>query len=49
MVEGNATGQMASLIEAHTGQELDHHIRRYDGRPFSPQYILAAIEEVQHG
>jgi 2-oxoglutarate ferredoxin oxidoreductase subunit alpha len=49
MVEGNATGQMAHLIEAHTGVSIDHHIRRYDGRPFSPQYILARLEEVQHG
>jgi len=49
MVEGNATGQMASLIEAHTGVKLDHHIHRYDGRPFSPQYIEANLKEVQHG
>jgi 2-oxoglutarate ferredoxin oxidoreductase subunit alpha len=49
MVEGNATGQMAHLIEAHTGVSIDQHIRRYDGRPFSPQYILARLEEVQHG
>jgi 2-oxoglutarate ferredoxin oxidoreductase subunit alpha len=49
MVEGNATGQMASILEAQTGMKLDHHIRRYDGRPFSPQYILSRLEEVQHG
>jgi 2-oxoglutarate ferredoxin oxidoreductase subunit alpha len=49
MVEGNATGQMASILEAQTGITLDHHIRRYDGRPFSPQYILSRLEEVQHG
>lgn len=46
MVEGNATGQMASLLEVHTGVKIDHHIRRYDGRPFSPEYILARLEEV---
>ena len=49
MVEGNATGQMASLIEAQAGVKTDHHIHRYDGRPFSPQYIMARLEEVQHG
>ena len=49
MVEGNAMGQMASLIEAHTGVNIDHHIRRYDGRPFSPQYIMARLEEVHNG
>ncbi len=49
MVEGNATGQMASLVEARTGEKIDHHVRRYDGRPFSPEYILARLKEVQHG
>jgi 2-oxoglutarate ferredoxin oxidoreductase subunit alpha len=46
MVEGNATGQMAFFLEAHAGVKLDHHIRRYDGRPFSPEYILARLKEV---
>jgi 2-oxoglutarate ferredoxin oxidoreductase subunit alpha len=49
MVEGNATGQMAFFLEAHAGVKLDHHIRRYDGRPFSPEYILASLMEVQNG
>jgi 2-oxoglutarate ferredoxin oxidoreductase subunit alpha len=49
MVEGNATGQMASLLEAHTGVKLDHHVRRYDGRPLSPQYILERVKEVHRG
>jgi 2-oxoglutarate ferredoxin oxidoreductase subunit alpha len=49
MIEGNATGQMAFLLESHTGIKLDHHVRRYDGRPFSPQYILERLEEVHHG
>lgn len=46
MVEGNATGQMAFLLQAHTGVRIDRHIRKYDGRPFSPEYILARLEEV---
>jgi 2-oxoglutarate ferredoxin oxidoreductase subunit alpha len=49
MVEGNATGQMAFLLEASAGIKLDSHVRRYDGRPFSPQYILERLEEVHHG
>lgn len=49
MVEGNATGQMAFLLEAETGLKIDHHIRRFDGRPFSPEYILARLEEVENG
>ncbi len=49
MVEGNATGQMAFLLEARAGIKIDHHVRRYDGRPFSPEYILARLKEVQNG
>jgi 2-oxoglutarate ferredoxin oxidoreductase subunit alpha len=49
MVEGNATGQMAFLLESFAGIKLDAHVRRYDGRPFSPQYILERLEEVHHG
>ncbi|TKJ28820.1 MAG: pyruvate ferredoxin oxidoreductase [Chloroflexi bacterium B3_Chlor] len=49
MVEGNATGQMAFLLESHAGVKIDHHIRKYDGRPFSPEYILAELKEVENG
>ena len=34
MVEGNGTGQAEKLIRQETGITFDHHIRRYDGRPF---------------
>jgi 2-oxoglutarate ferredoxin oxidoreductase subunit alpha len=43
-VENNATGQFATLLRASTGIEVDQAIHRYDGRPFSPQYILDRIE-----
>jgi len=49
MVEGNATGQMAFLLESHAGVKIDHHIRKYDGRPFSPEYILTGLKEVENG
>ena len=49
MVEGNATGQMASFLEVHAGVKTDQHIHRYDGRPFSPEYILARLQEVENG
>ena len=45
-VEGNYTGQLESLIHTHTGIALDGHIRKFDGRPFRPEGILAALEEV---
>jgi 2-oxoglutarate ferredoxin oxidoreductase subunit alpha len=39
-VEMNATGQLATLIRASTGREVDDQILRYDGRAFTPEYIL---------
>lgn len=45
-VEGNATGQLEKLIRARTGLSLGGSIRRYDGRPFSPEYIVAHLSEV---
>jgi 2-oxoglutarate ferredoxin oxidoreductase subunit alpha len=44
-VENNATGQLARLLRAYTGIQVDDHILRFDGRPFSPQYVLDGLEE----
>jgi len=46
-VENNATGQFARLLRAHTGRQVDGKILRFDGRPLSPDYILARLEEVK--
>ena len=43
-VENNATGQFASFLSSYTGKKVDHKILRYDGRPFSPEYILARLQ-----
>ncbi len=40
MVEANQSGQMAGVIREQTGQSIDHHIRRYDGRPFDPAELV---------
>ena len=45
-VEQNHTGQMATLVRAHTGIEVDGLIRKYDGRPMSPEYILSQLKGV---
>ena len=44
-VEGNATAQLATLIRANTGLAMDDTILRYDGRAFTPEYILDHVEE----
>lgn len=45
VIENNATGQMAHLIERETGQTIDSSILKFDGRPFSPQYIVNALKK----
>ena len=44
-VENNATAQLARFLRACTGIQVDDTILRYDGRPFSPEYILARVEQ----
>lgn len=39
-IEGNAAGQFARLIRRECGFEIPFHVRRYDGLPFTPEYIL---------
>jgi len=43
-VENNATGQFARLLRAYTGVVADQQISKFDGRPFSPEYILDRLE-----
>jgi 2-oxoglutarate/2-oxoacid ferredoxin oxidoreductase subunit alpha len=43
-VEGNATGQMNRLLRQETGSAADRLVLRYDGRPFTPEYILRELE-----
>jgi 2-oxoglutarate ferredoxin oxidoreductase subunit alpha len=44
VVEGNATGQLETLLRT-AGLAADGSIRRYDGRSFTPEYILARVPE----
>lgn len=43
-VEQNFTSQLARLIRMCTGRSLDGAINKYDGRPFSPEEIVAQLE-----
>jgi len=42
-VEGNALGQLARLIRRESGFEFHSHVRRYDGLPLTPEYIVDHI------
>jgi 2-oxoglutarate ferredoxin oxidoreductase subunit alpha len=43
-VEGNATGQLNRLLRQETGITADSLILKYDGRPFTPEYILGGLK-----
>lgn len=45
VVENNATGQLARSIKQETGKNLDNKILKFDGRPFSPERIIAGLKE----
>ena len=45
VVEVNTTGQLAMVLRSHVGIEVAGSIRRYDGRAFTPQYILRRVQE----
>jgi 2-oxoglutarate/2-oxoacid ferredoxin oxidoreductase subunit alpha len=45
VIENNATGQLARLMRAETGIKAHRSILKFDGRPFSPQYIVDALKK----
>jgi len=42
-IEGNATGQFERLLRRETGFEGAGNVRRFDGLPITPGYILRAL------
>ncbi|MEF8798781.1 MAG: 2-oxoacid:acceptor oxidoreductase subunit alpha [Candidatus Bipolaricaulota bacterium] len=47
LVENNYSGQLASLLTRETGVETPDRILKYDGRPFTPESILAEVEDLR--
>jgi len=47
-VEQNATGQLAALIREQTGKSA-HSSLKYDGRQWTPEQIVAAVEKFAKG
>ena len=45
VIENNATGQLAGLIRRETGYKVDYSILKFDGRPFSPEYIVNRLKK----
>ena len=46
IVENNQSGQFARHLRAETGISAHGHIRKYDGEPFEPKHIVAAVKEL---
>lgn len=45
IVENNYTGLFHRYLRSETGFTVDGHIRKYDGEPFKPQHIVAAVQD----
>ena len=45
VIENNATAQMAHLIAAETGIKVGSTILKFDGRPFTPEYIVGQLKK----
>ena len=49
VVEGNQSGQLASLLQAQTGHHPDHLIVKYSGRPICGDALAEALETILLG
>ncbi len=44
VLECNASGQLASVLREQTGIKAHHRVLKYEGRPFSEDEVVAALE-----
>jgi 2-oxoglutarate ferredoxin oxidoreductase subunit alpha len=49
VVEMNKSGQFSRHLRAETGITAHADIRKYDGEPFEPKHVIAAVKEVLGG
>ncbi|HEY7310053.1 MAG TPA: hypothetical protein VH643_11895, partial [Gemmataceae bacterium] len=49
IVEMNQSGQFARHLRGETGIAANGHIRKYDGEPFEPKHIVAAVRAILSG
>lgn len=45
VIENNATGQLAHLIQAETAVKASGNVLKYDGRPFTPEYLVRELRK----
>ncbi|MHA1974643.1 MAG: 2-oxoacid:acceptor oxidoreductase subunit alpha [Candidatus Hodarchaeales archaeon] len=46
VIENNATGQFARLIQTETGFKIDHNFLKYNGMPFSVEEVKNYLEKI---
>ena len=46
VIEGNATGQLEGLVAEQCLHTFDERLRRYDGRPISPEQVYAKVKAI---
>ena len=46
VVEANFSGQFERFLRAETGFSVDGHIRKYDGEPIEPLYVVTHTKEI---
>lgn len=49
VVEANSSGQMARYLRAETGLSAGGSVLKYDGEPFTPAYIVQAVQAIVAG
>ena len=45
LIENNFTGLFHRYLRSETGFTVEGHIRKYDGEPFKPHHIVAAVQD----
>ena len=45
VIENNATGQLSNLLRRETGIKPEYNILKFDGRPFSAEYIIREFQK----
>jgi 2-oxoglutarate ferredoxin oxidoreductase subunit alpha len=49
VVENSQSGQFARHLRAETGLAANGHVRKYDGEPFEPKHVVAAVHDILGG
>lgn len=45
IIENNYSGQLEGIIRQNTGIAMDHHVRKWNGRPISRDEVMLALKE----